>query len=347
MKNLAFILFISLISRVSSAAETFQIGVLYWSDTIEGQKIMRKGLENKTQELNKVALRKGLPQIKLITRLAGDGHAGIIKQRSQFFELIKLKPHLIIVQPTDNAALSAPLKLANSEAIPVIAFDQYIVGGELLSLITSNNYQAGYLDGEYIAALYPNDYLIKLILVEYPNVSSTIDRVDGFFDALKQDQQKFKVVKSYHAVQPEEGREVASKILKQFKKKSSVDVIFAINDGGGLAIAQEMIKAKRDEIKIATVDGDPQSVKLLENKKSIVIDSAQFVAEIGRQSILNAYKYLRGKKISHKVLVPTFPITGDSLKFYSGWTGQIPNSFTKPWKKTSKWDNSFKLKNEK
>lgn len=346
MKKMAFLFLIVSSFASFASSKAYKVGVLYWSQTIEGQRVMREGIEQKTKELNKIAKVKGLSRIDLITRFAGDGVAGIKKQRAQFLELIKLKPDLIIVQPTDNAALSGPLNKANAASIPVIAFDQYIVGGKLLSLVTSNNYQAGYLDGEYLASLYPDDYLLKLILVEYPNVSSTIDRVDGFFDALKKGKQKFKVLKSYHAVHPKEGEKVAHRILKSFPHKNSIDAIFAINDGAGLALAKEIIKAKRDEIKIATVDGDPESVKLIEENKSIVIDSAQFCAEIGRQSILKAYEYLQGKKIPQKVLVPTFPVTRKTLKLYSGWTGKIPEPFVKPWNKKRKWDNSFKLKYE-
>ncbi len=344
MKYLSLILYFSLFT-MAGAAKSYNVGVLYWSDTIEGQLAMRKGLEDTVTSLNQAALKNKRPQLELTTFVAGDGSNGIQNQLAQFYKLIAMKPDLIIVQPTDNAALSAPLKLANRKSIPVIAFDQYIIGGNLLSLITSNNYQAGYLNGEYIASLYPDSYEIKLILVEYPNVSSTIDRVDGFFDALKKEKQKFTVLKAYQAVNPIEGAAVGKEILKEFKETGSVDTIFAINDGGGLAIAQELVKAQRFEIKMATVDGDPKAIDLINEKGPIVIDSAQFCAEIGRQSAKKAYDFLEGRKISKKVLVPTFPVTQETLKLYSGWSGEIPKSFKKPWKESSRWKNTFKLKN--
>lgn len=326
-------------------AKEFKVGVLYWSMNIEGQVIMRYGLEQKAKEINKLAATKNLPQVKLISYIAGDGADGIDNQVVQFTKLIKRKVDLIIVQPTDNAALSLPLRLANREKIPVIAYDQYIVGGRLASFITSNNYQAGYLDGEYIASLFSEDYKIRLILVEYPNVSSTIDRVDGFFDALKRNKQKYKIIKSYKAVEPVGGRKVAKEILQDFPTKGSIDVIFTINDGGGLPIVQILSEAGRKEIKIATIDGDPASVKNIINGKLTVIDSAQFCAEIGRQSIAAAYSYLLGKPIPRKILIPTFPITRETLKRYPGWKGKIPKRFIKPWAKKSYWNNKFKISN--
>ena len=342
MKTIFLILFL-LFPKVSALAkEEFLVGVLYWSKNIEGQVIMKKGLEQEAAKLNQNAKKNSKPTIKLRTFIAGDGEKGIQNQIKQFYQLIKLKPDLIIVQPTDNAALKEPLLLANKKKIPVIAYDQYILGGKLLSFITSNNYQAGYLDGEYIASLFPKEKTIKLILVEYPNVSSTIDRVDGFFDALKNERQKFKLLKTYQAVEPVSGKKAGQKILRDFPRTGSVDVIFTINDGGGLALAKELLKAKRMEIKMATVDGDPESIKLLKAGKLIVIDSAQFCAELGRQSMAKAYDHLMGKKVPKKVLVPTFPITKGTLKRYPGWFGNIPPTFKKPWRPSTKWNNQYR-----
>ncbi len=52
------------------------------------------------------------------------------------YELIDQKVDLIIVQPTDNAALAKPLIKANKQKNPVVAYEQYILGGKLHSFIT-------------------------------------------------------------------------------------------------------------------------------------------------------------------------------------------------------------------
>lgn len=308
--------------------------------------MMRKGLEDTLKNYNKQS-RKNSSQrpIELVKYVAGDGADGVNNQVEQFYELIEKSPQLIIVQPTDNAALSEPLRLANEKKIPVIAYDQYILGGKVISFITSNNYQAGFLNGEYIDSLFPNEKEIKIVLVEYPMVSSTIDRVDGFFDALKEAGQKYKVVKSYRAVEPISGKKAGLDLLREFPKKGQVDIVFTINDGGGLALVAELLKAKRNEIIMATVDGDPLSVKKIMNDEIIRIDSAQFCAEIGRQALKKAIDYLNGKEIPKKVLIPTFPITKETRKFYPGWSGTIPREFYLPWKQKKKWDASLKVKN--
>lgn len=329
----------------SAHAKTYKVAALYWSMNIEGQVAMRNGLEKQVKKYNDIAKKDSTkPKIDLITRVAGDGEAGIEKQITQMNEVISHeKPDIIIVQPTDNAALAAPLLKANKLKIPVIAYDQYIQQGNLLSYVTSNNYQAGRLNGEYIASLYDTDKEIKLILVEYPHVSSTVERVDGFIDALKDAKQKFKIIKNYTAVEPIAGKRAGQSIIRDFPLKGSIDVVFTVNDGGGLSVVQEIAKANRPEIKVATIDGDPKSILNIKNNRNTVIDSAQFCGEMGRKSMELAYNFLTGNKIPQKVLIPTFPITKDTIDIYPGWRGDIPKPFVKPWN-NKKWDNNYKYK---
>lgn len=325
-------------------AKDYQVGVLYWSMNIPGQVAMRTGLESEAQKINIQAKKTNIPQIKLIPKVAGDGEAGIQNQIKQMFDLVNQKVDLIIVQPTDNAALVEPLKEANRKGIPVIAYDQYISGGVLTAYRTSDNYQAGYLDGEYISSLFPKNQEIKIVLVEYPHVSSTVERLNGFLDALTDAKSKYTVLKSYNAVEPVAGKKAAANILKDFPKKGSIDVIFCVNDGGGLSVVEGLYLAGRTEIKVASIDGDPQSVKNISGKKLTVIDSAQFCGPLGAEAMRAGYAVLTGKKTPFHALVPVFPITKETLKLYPGWLGPIPKNFTKPWKsKNPVWDNKLKI----
>lgn len=335
-----FFLLCSLLFSSFLHAREFKVAALYWSMNIEGQVAMRKGLEEEENRINAEAKKMGTPSVKVVPYVAGDGDAGIVNQVKQMNEVVSTGNFdLIIVQPTDNAALTDGLKLANIKNIPVIAYDQYIIGGELVSYVTSNNYQAGTLDGEYLASKFKDDYEMKLILVEYPNVSSTVERVDGLIDALKKSKQRYRVIKTYNAVEPVGGKLAGESILKDFPKKGSVDAIFTINDGGGLSLVDVLYKAGRKEIIVGSIDGDPRSVKNIKEKRLTVIDSAQFCGELGRQSLKNGYKYLNGQKVAKKILIPTFPITSETLSKYPGWLGHIPEAFEKPWLKGEKWDN--------
>lgn len=326
---------IMLLVALPAWSKDFRVGVLYWSMNIPGQVAMRQGLEAEAQIINAQAKPLGKPTVTLEARVAGDGEAGIEKQIHQMRELIVARVDALIVQPTDNAALAGPLREANKAGIPVVAYDQYISGGTLAAFRTSDNYQAGHLDGEYIASCFPGDREIRLALVEYPNVSSTVERVNGFLDALQQLKKRYRVLKTYSAVEPVGGHKAAGEILKDFPAPGSIDVIFTVNDGGGLAVVEDLLAAGRTEIVIATVDGDPVSVENIRAKRLTVIDSAQFCGPLGAEAMKAAYALLSGEKPPYHALVPVFPITSETLAVYPGWQGPIPPSFTKPWPSAS------------
>jgi ribose transport system substrate-binding protein len=307
-----------LVSSVSFAKD-WKVAVLYWSMKIEGQVAMRKGLEEQVQLYNKE--NKGKSSIALIPYVAGEGRKGIENQATQMQQALKDKPDVIVIQPTDNSTLAASLQEANTLKIPVIAYDQYIVNGELTAFITSANYRAGQDNGEFITSQFKPDQRIRIAVFEYPAVSSTTERVDGFFDSLRAQNAKFKVVGVYQAVDPESGRLAVKKFLKDFPEKNSVDVVFTVNDGGGLEIVKELQAKKRTEIKHVTFDGDPASVDNIRGGRSTVIDSAQFCGELGRETARTLAKVISGKSVERKIRVPTFPITKKTLSDYPGWMG--------------------------
>jgi ribose transport system substrate-binding protein len=311
--------------------KVWRIGVLYWSSTIPGQVAMRKGLEAEIERINRAARKSGTPQVQLWTEVAGDGPQGVDRQIAQMRKMVDAGPDVIIVQPTDNAALARPLQAANAAGIPVIAYDQYIAGGKLAVYVASDNRQAGYLDGEYLASLFQQQEPLRLVLVEYPTISSAADRLNGFLDALHDYGRSYTIMKTYRAIDPMEGRKAGAAMLRDFPHKGSIDAVFTANDGGGLAVIDELARAGRDEIAVATVDGDPASTKNIRDKRLTRIDAAQFCGPLGARTARVAYDILNGRDVPTRILVPTFPITLATLDKYPGWDGPIPASFQKPW----------------
>jgi ribose transport system substrate-binding protein len=317
--------------EAKDAVQPFRVGVLYWSMNIPGQVAMRKGLEAEAGRINALAAKNGERGVKLLPEVAGDGADGVSRQIAQMQAMVAAKPDVIIVQPTDNAALAEPLKAANAAGIPVVAYDQYISGGQLAAYVTSDNRQAGYLDGEYLAAQFPGPVPLKLVLVEYPLVSSTVERLNGFLDALRDHGKPFKILKTYEAVEPVSGHKAGAAILHDFPARNSIDAIFTVNDGGGLAVVEVLAKAGRDEIAVASIDGDPLSVENIRARRLTRIDSAQFCGPLGGAAMKAAYAVALRQPVAHQILVPVFPITAETLERYPGWLGPIPAPFKKPW----------------
>jgi ribose transport system substrate-binding protein len=326
----------------AQAGQPFRVGVLYWSMNIPGQVAMRKGLEAEAERINALAARRNQRGVELQPEVAGDGVAGIERQIVQMRAMVASKPDVIIVQPTDNAALAEPLRAANAAGIPVVAYDQYISGGRLTAYVTSDNRQAGYLNGEYLAAQFPGPTPLRLVLVEYPLVSSTVERLNGFLDALRDHGKPFRILKTYQAVEPVAGRKAGEAILRDFPTRGSIDAIFTVNDGGGLAVVDVLAKAGRDEIAVASIDGDPVSVENIRARRLTRIDSAQFCGPLGAAAMQTAYAVVRGEPVAQQILVPVFPVTLETLDRYPGWLGPIPTAFKKPWEaRQPMWQDDF------
>lgn len=326
-------------------AKEWRVGVLCWSSNIPGQVAMRAGLEAEASAINRHSRTPGQRPVKLEVRVAGDGEAGIENQIRQMRAFVTTeRVDLILVQPTDNAALAGALREANQARIPVVAFDQYISGGTLAAYRSSDNYQAGFLGGEYIASRFPPDKSIRIVLVEYPHVSSTVERVNGFLDALDKARRAHTILKTYAAVEPVSGRKAAQSLLQDFPTPGSIDAVFTVNDGGGLEVVKGLAAAGRREILVATVDGDPASIENIRKGQLTVIDAAQFCGPLGAEAMKTAYAVLSGKPTPYHALVPTFPVTRETLKRYPGWHGPVPAAFTKPWKSnTPMWHGELKI----
>jgi ribose transport system substrate-binding protein len=315
------------------------LGILYWSDQIPGQVAMRAGLERELEAVNDRRVENGEPVIRAQSFVAGDGHEGKERQITQFDALVQQRVDLIIVQPTDNAALAAPLLRANAAGIPVVAYDQYISKGQLTSYLTSDNYAAGYEAGEYMAAQFPKRRRLNVVLVEYPHVSSTVERVNGFLEALQACEQPFRILRTYEAVEPASGAKAGQAILRDYPQRGSIDLVFTVNDGGGLNVVEALAEAGRDEIQIATVDGDPRSVENIKAGRLTRVDCAQFCGALGRETLKVAERVLRGETVPRHLLLPVFPITRETQERYGGWNAPLPEAFDKPWRsRTPRWE---------
>lgn len=313
-----------------AAARPFRIGVVYWSMNILGQVGMRQGLERAARDLNRQHPHK---PVRLIPYIGGEGEAGVRNQIAAMDRLIALKVDAIILQPIDSAALSKPVIAANRAGIPVVAYDQYVLQGQLACYVTSNNHLAGHLDGEYLAYHFrgrsPANPL-RLVIVEYPYVSSTVERVDGLLDALNEAKLPYRIVGRYEAVEPTGGMRAGRQIVRAHPP-GTIDAVFCVNDGGGLSVLRELRRAHRQDLVMATVDGEPGAVREIRRGGLIGIDTAQFMGAIGAESMRCTYRLLSGERIPRLVVLTVYPLTRRSLEEYPGWMGPVPAVIRKAW----------------
>ena len=104
------------------------------------------------------------------------------KQTSQIENFITKKVDIILLNAVDTKGIAAAVQQAKDAGIPVIAVDTNAEGG-VDATVTSDNYQAGKLAGEYVIEQLGGKG--KIAIIDGPPVSAVTDRIKGFEDAIK------------------------------------------------------------------------------------------------------------------------------------------------------------------
>lgn len=239
----------------------------------------------------------------------------LAKQTSQIEDFITKEVDLILLNAVDSKGIAAAVQQAKSAGIPVIAVDVAAEGG-VDSVVTSDNYQAGKIAGEYMIKQLKGKGNIAII--EGPPVSAVTDRINGFEEAIKKSE--IKVIAKQNGEGNREKALSATENILQAHSKGSIDAIFAINDPEalGVKIAQEQAEREK-EFFIVGVDGAPEAVEALKEKKSFTATSAQHPDEMMRKALEIGKNVLDGKKVDKLVKVPVELVTQENVNNYKGW----------------------------
>ncbi|MBT2730891.1 ABC transporter substrate-binding protein [Bacillus sp. ISL-75] len=240
----------------------------------------------------------------------------LAKQTSQIENFITKKVDVILLNAVDTKGIAAAVQQAKDAGIPVIAVDTNAEGG-VDATVTSDNYQAGKLAGEYIIEQLGGKGNIAII--DGPPVSAVTDRIKGFEDAIKDS--KIKIVAKQNG---EGNREKALTVMEsilQANPSGSIDAVFAINDPEaiGVEIAQEQADRK-DEFFIVGVDGAPEVTEAMAKKGSTIkATSAQSPSEMVKKAVEIGMKVKNGEDVEDLIKVPVKLVTQDKLDSYQGW----------------------------
>lgn len=91
----------------------------------------------------------------------------------------------IVLAPTDETALRAPVAAAKGKGIPVVIIDSGLKGDDFVSFVATDNYVGGKKGGQELAKLLGGKG--KVVMLRYQVGSdSTTNRERGFLDAMKE-----------------------------------------------------------------------------------------------------------------------------------------------------------------
>lgn len=229
--------------------------------------------------------------------LVVDAQDDTAKQISGVEDLIQKKVSVLMINPTDSAAIVTAVEAANAANIPVITVDRAAEGGQVVSHIASDNTAGGKMAGDFILEKLGG----KGNIVELQGIAGTSaarDRGQGFHDAVD-NKEGVNVVASQPAdFDRAKGLTVMENILQGNK---DIQAIFAHNDEMALG-ALQAVEAQGKDILVVGFDATDDAVKSVKDGK-MAATVAQKPAVIGETALQSAVKVAKGEQVESNIPV--------------------------------------------
>lgn len=222
------------------------------------------------------------------------------RQLSGIEDLIARKVDLILVNPTDSAAVVPAILAANRAGIPVITIDRSADGGEVAAYIASDNVLGGKMAGEFIAELLGGKG--KVVEIEgIPGTNAAHEHGQGFNEAMANYPEMEVVARQEAGFDRAKGLTVMENILQA---QPEIDAVFCHNDEMALgAIIAIQAAGRADKIKVVGFDATDDAVAAVKEGRMLAT-VAQQPRLMGALGVEYALKVLQGEEVADFIPVP-------------------------------------------
>lgn len=241
-----------------------------------------------------------------------DANGDISKQLDQIDNFIAQKANLIVVVPVDYQGIVPGVERANKAGIPVIALGIQSAGGKY-TFVGSKNFDAGRLQGEFMAAKLPKNAQI-LYLQGTPGLYHSKERLEGFTKACLDKRPDVKLLASLPGNYDRgQGMQITEDWIERFPK---FDAVIAANDQMALGALEALKTAGRLKgVMISGIDGTTDALNAIKagEMSQTIFQNAQGQAAAAYQ-VVESIK--GGSPPPPEVIVPFASITKDNLSNY-------------------------------
>lgn len=242
------------------------------------------------------------------------------KQVNQIDNMIANGVQIIILNAVDYEGIAPAVRRAKEAGVIVVAADVGAKGG-VDATVTSNNYQAGVLAGEYIVDKLGGEG--NIIIINGPPVTAVMDRVEGAMEVFSANPGINILSDNQNAGGSRDGGlRVMTDLLTAFPE---IDAVFAINDPTGIGAELAIIQARREgEMFVVGVDGSPDAEVALADPQSIFeATPAQDPYSMARKAVEIAWDIMQGMTPQEDlILIPVDLITKDNVADFQGWSSK-------------------------
>jgi ribose transport system substrate-binding protein len=215
----------------------------------------------------------------------------------------------LLLNPIDSQALSNVVKQSMDKGVGVFTVDIGVVGADTSSFIASDNKEIGRIAARYIAEQL--DGKGKIALIGFPNVTSTMDRENGFLEELKKFPDIEVVANQGDGMERAKALAAAETILQA---NPEIDAFFGVNESAAMG-ALGAVQARNDkDIFIVGVDATPDLLDSIKNKTAITATVAQDPYQMGKMAVENAVKLINGQTPEKNIAVETGLVTSKNVE---------------------------------
>ncbi|MBM3739372.1 MAG: substrate-binding domain-containing protein [Acidobacteria bacterium] len=198
----------------------------------------------------------------------------------------------ICVAPIDKKIMVAVVERASKAGIPVVIFDSGIDTAEFVSQVATDNYAAGRMAADRMAAALNGKGKVVIVAVQ-PGAASTMERERGFEEAVKEKYPGIRIAdKQFGLADFAKSLAVSENMLTAHP---DLDGMFASNESSTVG-ASQAVKGRKAKLKLVGFDWSPT---LLQDLREGVIDSlvVQHPFKMGEDSVRVAIAKLRGQAV--------------------------------------------------
>ena len=179
-------------------------------------------------------------------------------------DAIAKKPDTIVFDPVDNAAMVPGIEKMNAAKIPLIEITDRAKGGTFISSVLPDDYQLGLATGRRL--LKAMDGKGNVVILEgIPTTTSSVDRLRGFNEALKEAPAVKLLASKSGQYQRKPAQDAMEAWVKQFPQ---IEGVMAASDSMAAAAIDVLQKANRKAL-VVGINGSKEAIDLIKADKML------------------------------------------------------------------------------
>lgn len=240
---------------------------------------------------------------------ADAGH-DVVKQISDVEDLLQRDIDILIINPTDSQGIRNAVAAAKQRGVIVVAVDAQAEGG-IDSFVGSKNYDAGYLAGEHLAETLNGSG--EVAILDGIPVVPILERVRGFREAMA----KYPNIRIVALQNGRQERDYALTVAENMiQANPNLKGIFSVNDEGSLGVLRAIQSSGKD-IKLVSVDGNPEAIEAIKSGDIFIGTAAQFPRDQVRVGLGIALAKYWGAHIPEEIPISVELITKGNAEGFS------------------------------